>query len=215
MCLFCYQSRTFIDEHLYGIIPLTAIMVVTNEVVCKSVCLYLDVIAMCMGSDYITIDGDLRHVFARTTAVNLHLNDENTDSTMLRRWYVFSNFLAPLRGHTIDSGVRPGGVRRHCHTDIHEGNLCAYRRPNECRCTVTGAPGGNRGYDFAANAAGGIRLHAGGQMDAALPAQSIRNMPDTIDCLVAYKGCRLLPPAGFAWHGCSNQDSMRAINRPC
>ena len=93
--------------------------------------------------------------------------------------------------------------------------LSLLRLEAECRNTMTDAPGWNRGHDFAADAAGGIRLHAGGQMDAALPAQSIRNMPDTIDCLVAYKGCRLLPPAGFAWHGCSNQDSMRAINRPC
>ena len=29
--------------------------------------------------------------FARTTVVNLHLNDENIDSTMLRWWYVSSN----------------------------------------------------------------------------------------------------------------------------
>ena len=37
--------------------------------------------------------------FARTTAVNLHLSDENTNSTMLRWWYVSSNssgfFLPP------------------------------------------------------------------------------------------------------------------------
>ena len=105
----------------------------------------------------------------------------------------------------------------HCHAHTREGKICSYYRSNgwaECG-SVTDALVGNRGHDFAADAAGGIRLHAGGQMDAALPAQSIRNMPDTIDCLVAYKGCRLLPPAGFAWHGCSNQDSMRAINRPC
>ena len=30
-------------------------------------------------------------VFAATTAPNLALNDENTDSTKLRRWYVLSN----------------------------------------------------------------------------------------------------------------------------
>ena len=52
---------------------------------------------MCMGSDYIIIDGDLRHVFARATAVNLHLNDENTDSTMLRRWYVSSKASTVLK----------------------------------------------------------------------------------------------------------------------
>ena len=74
--------------------PLNAITAVTNEVVCKYVCLHLDVIAMCMESDYITIDGDLRHVFARTTAVSLHLNYENADSTMLRWWYVSSMVLA-------------------------------------------------------------------------------------------------------------------------
>ena len=55
---------------------------------------------------------------------------------------------SPLRGHTIDSGIRPGGVRHHCHTDIHEGKFCIYHRSNgraECRGTVTYPLGGNRG----------------------------------------------------------------------
>ena len=40
------------------------------------------------------------------------------------------------------------------HVYTHDGNIRAYRRPKEFRNTLTYALGGNRGYDFAANAAG-------------------------------------------------------------
>ena len=45
--------------------------------------------------------------FARTTAVNPHLSDEKTDSTMLRRWYVSSNSSGFFSCHLNISALGP------------------------------------------------------------------------------------------------------------
>ena len=54
---------------------------------------------------------------------------------------------------------------RHCYADIYDGRICSYCRSNECSNTLTDALVGNRGHDFAADAAGYACPACGNFMD--------------------------------------------------